>query len=75
MQIETDPGTGLLFFGTVAAIILGVITLTGMWALVIWLGIVLLAALAVYGIGTHVARWARGDRGLFERNRRGGGDP
>ena len=74
MQIETDPGTGLLFFGTVAAITLGVITLTGTWALVIWVAIVLVGTLVVYAVGTRIARWARGDRRLFERNRRGGGE-
>ncbi|MUV87024.1 hypothetical protein GJ631_10705 [Natronomonas sp. CBA1123] len=72
MQIETDPGTGLLFFGTVAAIALGVITLTGTWALVIWVAIVLVGTLGVYAIGTRVARWARGDRPLIDRNRGGG---
>lgn len=72
MEIETDPGTGLLFFGTVAAIALGVITLTGTWALILWLGIVLLGALGVYAIGTRIARWARGDRPLIKRDRGGG---
>lgn len=62
MDIETDPGTGILFFGTVAAIILGLVTLTGTWALVIWVALVLLAAVAVYAVGTRIARWARGDR-------------
>jgi uncharacterized membrane protein YesL len=71
MDIETDPGTGLLFFGTVAFIIIGLITLTGAWALILWVGLVLFGALVAYAIGTRIARWARGDRPKRSRFSRG----
>lgn len=59
--IEADPGTGLLFIGLVVFIVLGLLTLSGAWAVGIWVLIGLVAAFVVYFIGVRLAKWARGE--------------
>lgn len=59
--IEADPGTGILFLGLVTFIILGLFTLSGAWALAIWVVIGLLAAFVIYFVGIRLAKWARGE--------------
>lgn len=61
IDLETDPGTGLLFIGLAAFVVLGFLTLTGTWALIIWVVIGLVVAFGVYALGTRLSKWARGE--------------
>lgn len=60
IDLETDPATGLLFIGLAVFVVLGFLTLTGTWALIIWVVIGLVAAFILYAIGARLSRWARG---------------
>lgn len=72
IDLETDPGTGLLFIGLAVFVVLGFLTLTGTWALIIWVVIGLLAAFILYAIGVRLSKWARGEY-QFRSSDRGGG--
>lgn len=61
LNFETDPGTGVLFIGFVTFLILGFVTLTGTWALVLWIAIALIGFFLLYAVGIRLAKWARGE--------------
>lgn len=61
IDLETDPGTGLLFIGFVVFIVLGLLTLSGTIALLLWAAIGIVVALGLYGVGVRVTKWLRGE--------------
>lgn len=61
MELETDPGTGLLFIGLAVFVVLGFLLLTGTWAIIIWVAIGLVAAFVLYSVGARLSKWARGE--------------
>lgn len=67
--IETDPGTGVLFVGVVLFALLGFLTLTGTWAIIIYLALLGVVALALYFVAVRVVKWGRGESSRRGRRR------
>lgn len=61
--IETDPGTALLFVAVIAFILLGLLTLSGLLAQLIWVFIILVVAFVVYFAVVRFVRWGLGKTG------------
>lgn len=71
IELDMNPGSGILLVSLVAVIVLGFMTLTGTFALAIWIVFALVAAAVVYGLGKRIAARLRGDRPMASRR---GGD-
>lgn len=62
IEVETNPGTGILIALFVAFVILGFATLTGTLAIVMWLLIGVVGLFLGYAGMTRALQWARGER-------------
>lgn len=62
IEVETNPGTGILIALFVVFVILGLATLTGTIAIVMWLVIGVVGLFLGYAAMTRALQWARGGR-------------